>query len=52
MRRIQTSLDLEDRKQGVEEKEKMDEDRKKALRLAETRSKFQSLLLNTIRLEH
>ena len=52
IRRMQASLDLEEKKQG--EGEKMDEEvenRGKALRLAEARSKFQSLLLNTIRLE-
>ena len=52
IRRMQASLDLEEKKQG--DGEKMDEEvenRGKALRLAEARSKFQSLLLNTIRLE-
>ena len=53
MRRMQASLDLEENKQAEEEKmdEEVEENRGKALRLAEARSKFQSLLLNTIRLE-
>ena len=54
IRRMQASLDLEENKQEAEGG-KLEEDevenRGKALRLAEARSKFQSLLLNTIRLE-
>ena len=54
MRRMRTSLDLEEKAQG--EGEKMDSEEVeigalKASRLAEARSKFQSLLLNTIRLQ-
>ena len=55
MRRMQASLDLEENKQEAEggkmEEDEVEENRGKALRLAEARSKFQSLLLNTIRLE-
>ena len=54
MRRMQASLDLEENKQeaeGGKMEEEVEENRGKALRLAEARSKFQSLLLNTIRLE-
>ena len=52
--RMQASLDLEENKQeaeGGKMEEEVEENRGKALRLAEARSKFQSLLLNTIRLE-
>ena len=54
IRRMQASLDLEENKQeaeGGKMEEEVEENRGKALRLAEARSKFQSLLLNTIRLE-
>ena len=55
IRRMQASLDLEENKQEAEggkmEEDEVEENRGKALRLAEARSKFQSLLLNTIRLE-
>ena len=49
---VQASLDLEENKeQAADEKMEEAENRGKALRIAEARSKFQSLLLNTIRLE-
>ena len=56
---LQASLDLEEKKDhsaagcAMEkmEEEVEEESRGKALRMAEARSKFQTLLLNTIRLE-
>ena len=52
---LQASLDLEENKEhsAMEkmEEEVEEESRGKALRIAEARSKFQTLLLNTIRLE-
>ena len=55
---LQASLDLEENKEhpaagcAMEKMEEVEESgRGKALRIAEARSKFQTLLLNTIRLE-
>ena len=55
---LQASLDLEENKEhsaagcAMEKMEEVEEEsRGKALRIAEARSKFQTLLLNTIRLE-
>ena len=57
---LQASLDLEENKghsaagcamEKMEEEVEEESSRGKALRIAEARSKFQTLLLNTIRLE-